>query len=70
MARFKTASEAKAVGTALFNAGRITGWANYRQFGSHVLRIQVNGKHWFNLTAAEAASVQTIAELKQAVGAI
>lgn len=68
MAKFKTAAEAKAIGAALFAAGRITGWANYRQFGSHVLRIQVQGKHWFDLSAREAASVQTIADLKASVG--
>jgi hypothetical protein len=68
MAKFKTAAEAKAIGAALFAAGRITGWTNYRQFGSHVLRIQVQGKRWFDLTAAEAAAVGTIASLKANIG--
>jgi hypothetical protein len=68
MAKFATAAEAQKVGAALFAAGRITGWTGYRQFGCHVLRIQVQGKHWFNLTAKEASSVQTIVNLKQALG--
>lgn len=68
MAKFKTAAEVKAIGAALFAAGRIIAWSNYRQFGSHVLRIQVQGKHWFTCSAREAASVKTIADLKANVG--
>ena len=54
MAKFKTASEAKTFGAALFAAGKCTAWTDYRHFGSHILRVQVGGR-WSNLMADEIA---------------
>ncbi|MDB5397399.1 MAG: hypothetical protein JWM91_4905 [Rhodospirillales bacterium] len=48
-AKFKTASEAKAIGAALFAAGKVTAWTDYPQFGSYILRVQI-GKRWMTLT--------------------
>ena len=52
MKTFKNQAEAKAAGAALFAAGKVTAWTDYRHFGKFILRIQVGGKHWFNLTDA------------------
>ena len=54
MAKFATAAEAQKAGAALFAAGRVTGWTNYRQFGSHVLRVQIGGR-WSYLMASDVA---------------
>ena len=54
MAKFNSAAEAKAVGTALFAAGKCHAWCDYRHFGKHILRVQVGGR-WFNLMASELA---------------
>lgn len=53
MAKFNSAAEAKAFGAALFAAGKVTAWTDYAHFGKHILRIQIGGKHWFNLMARE-----------------
>jgi hypothetical protein len=55
MTKFNTRSEAKAFGAALFAAGKVTAWTDYRQFGKFILRVQVGGKHWFNLTSSMVA---------------
>jgi hypothetical protein len=54
MTKFNTRAEAKAAGAALFAAGKVTAWTDYNHFGKFILRIQVGGKHWFNLTDAVA----------------
>lgn len=50
MAKFNSAAEAQTAAVALMAAGKITAWSSYRQFGKHVVRIQIASKHWFNLT--------------------
>jgi hypothetical protein len=56
MIKFNTAAEAKAAGAALFAAGKITAWTDYSHFGKFILRIQVGGRHWFNLTSSMVVS--------------
>lgn len=53
MAKFNTAAEAQTAAVALMASGKITAWTSYPQFGKHVVRIQIAGKAWFNLTARE-----------------
>jgi hypothetical protein len=54
MAKFNTAAEAREVGAALFAAGKVTAWCDYRHFGKFIIRIQVAGR-WTNLTAVQVA---------------
>lgn len=54
MAKFNTAAEAQRIGAALFAAGKVTAWCDYRRFGKFIVRIQVGGR-WSNLTAAQVA---------------
>ena len=55
MTKFNTRAEAKAAGAALFATGKVTAWTDYNHFGKFILRVQVGGKHWFNLTSAMAS---------------
>jgi hypothetical protein len=55
MTKFNTRAEAKAFGAALFAAGKCTAWTDYSHFGKFILRVQLNGKHWFNLTNSMVA---------------
>lgn len=52
MAKFNTAAEARKIGAALFAAGVVTAWCDYRHFGKFIVRIQVGGL-WSNLAAAQ-----------------
>lgn len=51
---FNTASEARNVGAALFAAGKVSAWCDYRHFGKFIVRIQIDGR-WSNLTTALVA---------------
>lgn len=67
-AKFKTASEAKAIGAALFAAGKVTAWTDYPQFGKWIVRIQVAGKYWFDLSQSEAKAAAGVIALKSQMG--
>lgn len=55
MTKFNSEAEANTAAAALLAAGKITAWSSYRQFGKHVVRIQIAGKAWFNLTNRDGA---------------
>jgi hypothetical protein len=67
-AKFKTASEAKAIGAALFAAGECTAWSHYPSFGKWMIRVQIYGKYWYDLTQADANATASVIALKSQMG--